>query len=180
MLVICLCVCILISQVLRQFVSWNNLQEVTRIKNEHPDDSNCIVNDRVKGRLKVTRAFGAGFLKKVCHLLFFLHTRLQSQRSADAGSTCTFTFSGPCFILKVMAPEDLLLVYFHLVPLHNWYARYTGLYVFFLIWLSLSMDIWKMGWTTTVCLSNYCLFLPIVTLNMQVRQTYTNLGGIML
>ncbi|WMV40230.1 hypothetical protein MTR67_033615 [Solanum verrucosum] len=39
-------------------------EEVTRIKNEHPDDSNCIVNDRVKGRLKVTRAFGAGFLKK--------------------------------------------------------------------------------------------------------------------
>ncbi|CAN4076039.1 unnamed protein product [Withania somnifera] len=39
-------------------------EEVTRIKNEHPDDGNCIVNDRVKGRLKVTRAFGAGFLKK--------------------------------------------------------------------------------------------------------------------
>ena len=41
------------------------LQEVIRIKNEHPDDSHCIVNDRVKGRLKVTRAFGAGFLKQV-------------------------------------------------------------------------------------------------------------------
>ncbi|XP_070048305.1 protein phosphatase 2C 29-like isoform X2 [Nicotiana tomentosiformis] len=39
-------------------------EEVIRIKNEHPDDRNCIVNDRVKGRLKVTRAFGAGFLKK--------------------------------------------------------------------------------------------------------------------
>ncbi|XWS62118.1 hypothetical protein CRYUN_Cryun07bG0183700 [Craigia yunnanensis] len=39
-------------------------EEVIRIKNEHPDDSQCIVNDRVKGRLKVTRAFGAGFLKK--------------------------------------------------------------------------------------------------------------------
>ncbi|XP_010531731.1 PREDICTED: protein phosphatase 2C 29 [Tarenaya hassleriana] len=38
--------------------------EVTRIKNEHPDDSQCILNDRVKGRLKVTRAFGAGFLKQ--------------------------------------------------------------------------------------------------------------------
>ncbi|EOA26614.1 hypothetical protein CARUB_v10022673mg [Capsella rubella] len=38
--------------------------EVTRIKNEHPDDNHCIVNDRVKGRLKVTRAFGAGFLKQ--------------------------------------------------------------------------------------------------------------------
>ncbi|XP_057773515.1 protein phosphatase 2C 29 isoform X2 [Salvia miltiorrhiza] len=39
-------------------------EEIIRIKNEHPDDSNCIVNDRVKGRLKVTRAFGAGFLKQ--------------------------------------------------------------------------------------------------------------------
>ncbi|KAI4372405.1 hypothetical protein MLD38_010643 [Melastoma candidum] len=39
-------------------------EEVTRIKNEHPDDSQCIVNGRVKGRLKVTRAFGAGFLKQ--------------------------------------------------------------------------------------------------------------------
>ncbi|XVF11006.1 hypothetical protein REPUB_Repub07fG0232100 [Reevesia pubescens] len=39
-------------------------EEVIRIKNEHPDDNKCIVNDRVKGRLKVTRAFGAGFLKK--------------------------------------------------------------------------------------------------------------------
>ncbi|KAI9089284.1 hypothetical protein K1719_029563 [Acacia pycnantha] len=39
-------------------------EEVIRIKNEHPDDNQCIVNDRVKGRLKVTRAFGAGFLKQ--------------------------------------------------------------------------------------------------------------------
>ncbi|KAL9688193.1 hypothetical protein QQ045_032611 [Rhodiola kirilowii] len=39
-------------------------EEVLRIKSEHPDDSQCIVNDRVKGRLKVTRAFGAGFLKQ--------------------------------------------------------------------------------------------------------------------
>ncbi|XP_021768149.1 protein phosphatase 2C 29-like [Chenopodium quinoa] len=39
-------------------------EEVLRIKREHPDDKHCIVNDRVKGRLKVTRAFGAGFLKQ--------------------------------------------------------------------------------------------------------------------
>jgi len=49
----------------------NVLQEIVRIKNEHPDDSHCIVNDRVKGRLKVTRAFGAGFLKQVLCLLIF-------------------------------------------------------------------------------------------------------------
>lgn len=40
-------------------------QEVQRIKNEHPDDASAIMNDRVKGYLKVTRAFGAGFLKQV-------------------------------------------------------------------------------------------------------------------
>lgn len=39
-------------------------EEVLRIKAEHPDDNQAILNDRVKGQLKVTRAFGAGFLKK--------------------------------------------------------------------------------------------------------------------
>lgn len=39
-------------------------EEVKRIKNEHPDDACAVVNDRVKGSLKVTRAFGAGFLKQ--------------------------------------------------------------------------------------------------------------------
>ncbi|KAJ6815103.1 putative protein phosphatase 2C 23 [Iris pallida] len=39
-------------------------EEVLRIRNEHPDDGSAIANDRVKGSLKVTRAFGAGFLKQ--------------------------------------------------------------------------------------------------------------------
>ncbi|KAF2315087.1 hypothetical protein GH714_038133 [Hevea brasiliensis] len=39
-------------------------QEVFRVKAEHPDDNQVILKDRVKGQLKVTRAFGAGFLKK--------------------------------------------------------------------------------------------------------------------
>ncbi|WCJ22576.1 Protein phosphatase 2C family protein [Euphorbia peplus] len=39
-------------------------QEVFRVKAEHPDDKQAVLNDRVKGQLKVTRAFGAGFLKK--------------------------------------------------------------------------------------------------------------------
>ncbi|XP_010920595.1 probable protein phosphatase 2C 23 [Elaeis guineensis] len=39
-------------------------EEVRRIKREHPEDPSAIVNDRVKGSLKVTRAFGAGFLKQ--------------------------------------------------------------------------------------------------------------------
>ncbi|KAK8980918.1 hypothetical protein V6N11_059611 [Hibiscus sabdariffa] len=39
-------------------------EEILRIKSEHPDDDKAVSNDRVKGQLKVTRAFGAGFLKK--------------------------------------------------------------------------------------------------------------------
>ncbi|XP_044495508.1 probable protein phosphatase 2C 23 [Mangifera indica] len=39
-------------------------EEVCRIKKEHPDDDSAVMNDRVKGYLKVTRAFGAGFLKQ--------------------------------------------------------------------------------------------------------------------
>lgn len=40
-------------------------QEVERIRQEHPDDDEAVVKERVKGYLKVTRAFGAGFLKQV-------------------------------------------------------------------------------------------------------------------
>ncbi|KAL7169920.1 hypothetical protein ACSBR2_034881 [Camellia fascicularis] len=39
-------------------------EELKRIKKEHQNDASAIANDRVKGSLKVTRAFGAGFLKK--------------------------------------------------------------------------------------------------------------------
>uniref|UniRef100_J3LP56 protein-serine/threonine phosphatase n=1 Tax=Oryza brachyantha TaxID=4533 RepID=J3LP56_ORYBR len=39
-------------------------EEISRIRAEHPDDPKSVFNDRVKGQLKVTRAFGAGFLKK--------------------------------------------------------------------------------------------------------------------
>ncbi|KAL3358020.1 hypothetical protein AABB24_015251 [Solanum stoloniferum] len=39
-------------------------EEVVRIRSEHPDDAFAIKNDRVKGSLKVTRAFGAGYLKQ--------------------------------------------------------------------------------------------------------------------
>ncbi|KAJ8754000.1 hypothetical protein K2173_001898 [Erythroxylum novogranatense] len=39
-------------------------KEVQRIRKEHPDDASAVINDRVKGYLKVTRAFGVGFLKQ--------------------------------------------------------------------------------------------------------------------
>ncbi|KAL6907623.1 hypothetical protein ACP4OV_002662 [Aristida adscensionis] len=38
-------------------------EEVTRIRNQHPDDPYAISYRRVKGKLNVTRAFGVGYLK---------------------------------------------------------------------------------------------------------------------
>ena len=55
-------------------------QEVRRIRSEHPDDACAVINDRVKGSLKVTRAFGAGFLKQACsypaNCIQFLHNHM--------------------------------------------------------------------------------------------------------
>ncbi|KAM0930851.1 hypothetical protein ACQ4PT_000744 [Festuca glaucescens] len=39
-------------------------EEVMRIRGQHLNDRNAIVNGRVKGKLNVTRAFGAGYLKQ--------------------------------------------------------------------------------------------------------------------
>ncbi|MCO5597584.1 hypothetical protein L7F22_051663 [Adiantum nelumboides] len=38
--------------------------EKERVLAEHPDDPHPIIADRVKGKIKLTRAFGAGYLKK--------------------------------------------------------------------------------------------------------------------
>ncbi|CAA0817493.1 Probable protein phosphatase 2C 40 [Striga hermonthica] len=40
--------------------------ERIRVLNEHPDDPSVVVGGKVKGKLKVTRAFGVGYLKKKC------------------------------------------------------------------------------------------------------------------
>ncbi|KAJ1297760.1 hypothetical protein BS78_01G401400 [Paspalum vaginatum] len=39
-------------------------EEVRRIKGQHLNDRNAIVNGRVKGKLNITRAFGVGYLKQ--------------------------------------------------------------------------------------------------------------------
>ena len=44
-------------------------RERERVMNEHPEDPRAISNGRLKGKLRVTRAFGAGYLKKVSHQL---------------------------------------------------------------------------------------------------------------
>lgn len=43
----------------------DNVAEQARILGEHPEDARAISNGRLKGKLRVTRAFGAGYLKKV-------------------------------------------------------------------------------------------------------------------
>jgi hypothetical protein len=50
--------------------AFSEYQEVERIKKEHPEDVSAVMNDRVKGYLKVTRAFGVGFLKQVYKILY--------------------------------------------------------------------------------------------------------------
>ncbi|PIN00327.1 Protein phosphatase 2C/pyruvate dehydrogenase (lipoamide) phosphatase [Handroanthus impetiginosus] len=42
----------------------DNEVERVRLLNDHPDDPSTIVAGKVKGKLKVTRAFGVGYLKK--------------------------------------------------------------------------------------------------------------------
>ncbi|XP_044497806.1 probable protein phosphatase 2C 40 [Mangifera indica] len=42
----------------------DNEIERTRLLSEHPDDPAAVVSGKVKGKLKVTRAFGVGYLKK--------------------------------------------------------------------------------------------------------------------
>ncbi|KAJ0980673.1 hypothetical protein J5N97_008928 [Dioscorea zingiberensis] len=44
--------------------SVDNETEQMRVLSEHPDDPKTIVHGKVKGKLKLTRAFGVGYLKK--------------------------------------------------------------------------------------------------------------------
>lgn len=74
--------------------SVDNEMERMRLLSEHPDDPKTIVHGKVKGKLRLTRAFGVGYLKEVasiesicfmlvncnfyplskfCHLAFFLN-----------------------------------------------------------------------------------------------------------
>ncbi|KAK6122250.1 hypothetical protein DH2020_044011 [Rehmannia glutinosa] len=80
-------------------------EEVIRIKNEHPDDRNCIVNDRVKGRLKVTRAFGAGFLKKQK-----LNDALLEMFRNDYIGTAPYVSCSPSLRHHKLCPRDQFLV----------------------------------------------------------------------
>ncbi|KAM7493972.1 hypothetical protein LguiB_028581 [Lonicera macranthoides] len=79
--------------------------EVRRIKDEHPDDKHCIVNDRVKGRLKVTRAFGAGFLKQPK-----LNDALLEMFRNEYIGTTPYLSCSPSLRHHKLCPRDQLLV----------------------------------------------------------------------
>lgn len=80
-------------------------EEVLRIKSEHPDDTHCIVNDRVKGRLKVTRAFGAGSLKQAK----FNDELLEMFRNEFIGSA-PYVSCVPSLRHHTLCPRDQFLV----------------------------------------------------------------------
>jgi hypothetical protein len=70
------------------------MQEVTRIKGQHLNDRNAIVNGRVKGKINVTRAFGVAYLKQVklgffYHFVFSAHAQVHfCCRSGFCSSLC--------------------------------------------------------------------------------------------
>lgn len=51
--------------------SVDNEEERARLLCDHPDDPSTIIAGKVKGRLKLTRAFGVGYLKKVQSIYIF-------------------------------------------------------------------------------------------------------------
>ncbi|XP_062211384.1 protein phosphatase 2C 32-like [Phragmites australis] len=80
-------------------------EEVLRIKAEHPDDPQAVFNDRVKGQLKVTRAFGAGFLKKPK----FNETLLEMFR-IDYVGTSPYISCNPAVLHHRLCSNDRFLV----------------------------------------------------------------------
>ncbi|CAH8387005.1 unnamed protein product [Eruca vesicaria subsp. sativa] len=80
-------------------------EEVSRIRSEHPDDEQSILKDRVKGQLKVTRAFGAGFLKKPS----FNEALLEMFRVEYIG-TDPYISCEPCTVHHRLTSSDRFLV----------------------------------------------------------------------
>lgn len=80
-------------------------EEVSRIRSEHPEDEQSILKDRVKGQLKVTRAFGAGFLKKPS----FNEALLEMFR-VDYIGTDPYISCEPCTVHHRLTSSDRFLV----------------------------------------------------------------------
>ncbi|GLJ40746.1 hypothetical protein SUGI_0842440 [Cryptomeria japonica] len=80
-------------------------KEVQRIKAEHLDDALSITNDRVKGSLKVTRAFGAGFLKQPKW-----NDALLEMFRIDYMGTTPYISCTPALYHHRLGPEDHFLI----------------------------------------------------------------------
>ncbi|XP_072974917.1 probable protein phosphatase 2C 4 [Typha angustifolia] len=80
-------------------------EEVRRIKNKHPDDAAAIANDRVKGSLKVTRAFGAGFLKQPKW-----NNALLEMFRIDYVGTSPYITCNPSLYHHKLGPKDRFLI----------------------------------------------------------------------
>ncbi|XP_022986791.1 probable protein phosphatase 2C 4 [Cucurbita maxima] len=85
--------------------STNVHEEVRRIKNEHPDDAGAVMNDRVKGSLKVTRAFGAGFLKQPKW-----NNALLEMFRIDYVGRLPYISCQPCLYHHRLGPKDRFLI----------------------------------------------------------------------
>lgn len=85
--------------------STNIEEEILRIKAEHPDDSQSISNERVKGTLKVTRAFGAGFLK-----MPRWNNALLERFRVDYVGTAPYVTCLPALQHHMLGPNDRFLV----------------------------------------------------------------------
>ncbi|XVE96874.1 hypothetical protein REPUB_Repub02eG0261100 [Reevesia pubescens] len=80
-------------------------EEVERIRKEHPDDEEAVVNERVKGYLKVTRAFGAGFLKQPKW-----NDALYEIFRINYVGTSPYITSSPSLYHYKLSPEDKFLI----------------------------------------------------------------------
>ncbi|WOG96654.1 hypothetical protein DCAR_0415990 [Daucus carota subsp. sativus] len=80
-------------------------EEVERIKSEHMDDSSAIMKNRVKGSLKVTRAFGAGFLKQPKW-----NNALLEMFRIDYVGNSPYLNCSPCLGHHRLGPKDKFLI----------------------------------------------------------------------
>ncbi|XP_020107992.1 probable protein phosphatase 2C 4 [Ananas comosus] len=79
--------------------------EVRRIRHEHPEDPSSVVNGRVKGSLKVTRAFGAGYLKQPKW-----NKALLERFRVDYVGTAPYITCNPFLRYHRLTPKDRFLI----------------------------------------------------------------------
>lgn len=82
----------------------DNEIEKARLIQEHPDDPNTIMMGRVKGKLKVTRAFGVGYLKKVVIFLSLSFMTIDVSLPALGGHSWRKLANAQGYYLNLITP----------------------------------------------------------------------------